>query len=379
MMKKNKVLLYLGGLLLVGVVVVMLLMSPIRVGAEGLCYDMTMVGTPTNLRWGTPTNVTTPTWSLLYPCVADTGTPAAGTGTAWVMDTPVPYATMTPLPALTATITPPSANSGLLEFALTGGRSDYGTVSGGIDCAWIDSAGGSHTHRLNWQTGQGGDWTISQSLTSAVSGQCLGSISGVVDDWGSHYQKIIFDITVDHWTCVLDNADFELDLQSDGHNSISSNPAIGIYHNLNMCYTPSMTVRARADYNDGGQYIEYYVNISWDYNTFVRTPTPGAGATVTPSPTAACIALPDYGGESNPIASFPPLVYSYGGCTSIVPAFIIPLAGAWGLDNIVVPGISMCVMWVTATGQFMGISLEYTISILVILGLAFAIFNEFRS
>lgn len=376
-MKKNKLLLVLwlvGIALVVGLVTV----KPARAGGslpEAICAVPTFEITPTGLVWNTPTPYGSPTARLYYPCTAAAPPPLVGT--VWIMDTPVPYATVTPGPVSTAMITPPSANSGLLEFALTGGRSDYGTVSGGIDCAWIDSAGGSHTHRLNWQTGQGGDWTISQSLTSAVSGQCLGFFSGLVDNWGSHYQKIIFDITVDHWTCALDNADFELDIQAVGYNSLTSNPSVGTYHNFNMCYTPSMTVQARADYADAGQYIEFYVNISWDYNTFVRTPTPN-NATVTPPPTAfPCQALPSF--DYGPVASFPPITYSYGGCVTIVPGFTLPLLGAWGLPDIVVPAVSMCVMWVTLSASFMGISIETPLAILIVLGLGFAIFNEFRS
>jgi hypothetical protein len=326
--------------------------------------EVTWVGSPTAVTWGTPTGISTIGTPAGLPCTqTPAGTitslfnyptfsfPTSGLGTANPTENMNTPATM---------VFTPTSSSGSFTVD-TCERGTCTSIMGGKGVRFVPEARnqGDRVWRRMYLSRPSG-W-VGQALVvelvgnitiTGISGQQRGSV-----DWnfatvnsGSQIRYDIFNTHGSHSFALFTNDTL------DG----------------------SWQVRLDSYYDS--MYGETNISESWYADIYMgylyeptSTPVPYGTPTLAP-----CVSGGGYTGF-DPIATIPEIVYSYGGCSSILPGFTIPLAGFLGLPDITMPAFSLCVMWVTLQATFLNLSLDFLLSAFIVMGLGFALFNEFRS
>lgn len=375
---KNK--LIIGGLLMfVGVICTMVIVSGNVSAEEMAVVNMvpTFEGTPTQRGWSTPTAYLSPTPRTMYPCTVVPPTPRFNFTFPTIIfptiqptNTLILTATNTGTPTSTATLVPTVSG-----FYMEG--NPYVSMTG--------SCVGVADNHISCNLEQGGQrWVCTGSVNcdgKTGAGEGIVGVSFHHSTWSYIYAYTSSVWESPYW----------------GYNKVRYNDAGGAAHTVldsgGGTWSGSAIVsqsQARTDIyfligTDNGKlnhadFIWWIQEIPFPSNTATATATATRTPTQTLTPTGTvwpCQELPSIG--NTPIAEMPNITFEYGSCTTILPGFTIPLLGAWGLDDLVVPNVSVCVMWTTIQAVFMGITIDTVLIPLIVLGLAFALFNEFRS
>jgi len=346
--------------------------------AEGRDYafDPTYYPTTTAYHYPTPSLYTQPTLQGMIPCTPVPATPDYGGINVPTINFPTvqfgPTSTLTPGPTSTAAPTATAAQgSGRIKLYFSYGSSDtravkpYGTMS------------------CTNETGARVDFTVNGSNGSAanISGYDITCLADMeyrrVQDWNYNNVSIGYSFdaraetngqTVQFWKDVDYQGSYPAGDVDDSGNSPEG------YTNGQVVYTPYIHwvygARSSSDYPETGtQYLWFRIRTS-EFSNYQPTATP------TPAPTATwqpCYE-PDYSAPG-PIVEWPDLQFHMGGCYTLLPGFTLPLPGG----DMEIVGVQVCVTYLDTQIVFMDWNVDAMITLFVILGMAFAVINEFRS
>lgn len=342
------------------------LSSPVH--AHPTINDPTIQPTLTPITWGTPTNFVTSTFDPLIPiCTVPNATgslfptiifPTGFMNTATLAPTGT-------VPSVTPSPTTTRAGQLNLSIGQSCGGSGVSFISNNVEC--VDELGTRYSPVGN-STNVSNGWAdlecigyMNYAHHSTASGGCT---TNLVLNKDSGQQTV----TVYYEWDAQDNSNSgytTIYTPEGGYGSVS----IGVSYYFSY-KTQHNTDSAIENY---WHYVYLRLRAGNNWATPMPTTTATAAGTTQPCQPLAGVSA------NNPIAEVPELTFRYGGCTTIMPGVYIPLGGLWGLPDLELPPLSLCIMWVTLTGSFMGIQLEFLITAFIGLGIGFAIFNEFRS
>jgi len=340
-------------------------------------YDPTYYPTTTAYHYPTPTMYTAPTLQGLLPCTPVPGEPDYGGLNVPTIQFPTvqfgPTSTVTPGPTSTAapTATAVSPANGKIKLEFNYGSSDVRAVKpyGTLSC--VNEAGTRVDVVANG----------TNPATGTITGydiQCLAEMSYVrQQDWNYNNIQVGYSFsarannsgqTVQYWKDVDYQPSYLAGDSDDPSNSVEG------YTNGQVVYSPSLNWlyagRSSADWpGTGTQYIFFRIRTS-EFSNNQTTPTPA----MTPTATWVPCYEPDYTAPG-PIVEWPDLQFTLGGCYTLLPGFTLPLPNG----DLEIVGVQVCVTYIDTQIVFMGWNVDAMITLFVVLGMAFAVINEFRS
>jgi len=351
--------------LLVCIVLVMggLVYLTTNVGASGV-YAPTMLPTNTKPHWSTPSPYLTPTVIPgSMPCTAAPSATATGYQRFPTINMPThpPQASLTTTATAVYTFVPTLTGfaMGTTGVTQTGGGTASITCSLGNNNSVIQCSGS-----INAGTGGNGVGTAWMTFYNPKPPAKFYYAYQFITTWGVpvNWGLNRFYLSGGGYPS------FTYDAPSGGHNYETNGSETTTYSGTQMITVNYSTSNCRSD-----ESCTALFNYRFSDSPITTVPTP----TSYPTPTI----IPCYvagGAGSTPVAVVSPLNFTDGGCLTILPGFTIPTFGLYGLPDLTVPEFGICIMYVTIAASFLGISIDTLLTALIVLGLGFALFNEFR-
>jgi hypothetical protein len=357
----NKKRVYIVWLFALAVAMVLMIALFSSASASPAHIDPTYVinGTQTPLTMYTPTALVSVTPRSNYPCTAVPATNVWGLPTNVFPTVNMPTselgATATNEPVLpTATLVNINNFHGSPEWDLFSTSAHDGRLS----C--VNQAGSRHDYDY-------GDNTVMTFDTI----ECLGNFTFTGNYWNGYGNPPMMKVGFNYqaYNATGDTMYYNFDTQGTScGQGFTASPSLGygstsdlsIHRFTGQCKTNSLQSAS----------IYFYLKASRHHDVVYGEAT----KTATPIPTA----VPNT--PSIPVASFPDhLVFTSGGCNEILPSTDFSFGGLFGMPDVHVPALSVCVMFVTLSATFLSLSLDSVLIPFIVLGFGFAIYNEFRS